>query len=305
MGPLWVQSFFLLCQVFTDDEALTKLLHFGRSLARFIAFRISHPLSSMSSSMLSIHFFFGRPLLLTPSTSPCSAFAGILPFSILITCPYHVSLLLFILPTIVSFCPSSSRVTSFRIFSLRDLFSNPRSHPISATSSLRSSSFFTHQVSAPYKRTGITSVSYNLIFVLIEMLPDLHSFLSFPNIADAIPVLFLMSLVDSASSVITPPRYTNSFTCSNASPSNMMVIFSFSLPIVIVFVFSPLILSPNLLLLSWTLVVSSCSCSSLSAIRSISSANLKLLTISPLILTPISVSAIAMSIIASSIRLNR
>src|SRR3984885_4518188 len=154
---------FLLRQVFTDDEALTKLLHFGRSLARSITFRISHPLSFMSSSTLSIHFFLGLPLLLKPSTSPCSTFAGILSFSILITCPYHVSLLLLILSTIVSFCPSSSRVTSFRIFSLLDLFNSPRSHPIShpisAASSLRSSSFFMHQVSAPYRRTGITSVS--------------------------------------------------------------------------------------------------------------------------------------------------
>src|SRR3984885_3947454 len=88
---------FLLRQVFTDDEALTKLLHFGRSLARSITFRISHPLSFMSSSTLSIHFFLGLPLLLNPSTAPCSTFAGILSFSILITCPYHVSLLLLIL----------------------------------------------------------------------------------------------------------------------------------------------------------------------------------------------------------------
>src|SRR3984885_2377185 len=79
---------FLLRQVFTDDEALTKLLHFGRSLARSITFRISHPLSFMSSSTLSIHFFLGLPLLLKPSTSPCSTFAGILSFSILITCPW-------------------------------------------------------------------------------------------------------------------------------------------------------------------------------------------------------------------------
>src|SRR3984885_973331 len=62
--------FFLLRQVFTDDEALTKLFHFSRSLARSITFRISHPLSFMSSSTLSIHFFLGFPLLLNPSTSP-------------------------------------------------------------------------------------------------------------------------------------------------------------------------------------------------------------------------------------------
>src|SRR3984885_14396766 len=79
---------FLLRQVFPDDEALTKLLHFGRSLARSITFRISHPLSFMSSSTLSIHFFLGLPLLLNPSTSPCSTFAGILSFFILITCNF-------------------------------------------------------------------------------------------------------------------------------------------------------------------------------------------------------------------------
>src|SRR5688572_9804011 len=172
-------SFFLLRQVFVDDEALTKLLHFGRSLASSIALLKSHPLSSMSSSTLSIH---ASLLLLTSSASrslhlsmqrPCRHSSVLHPDHMSIG--YHVSLRFFILSTTVSFCPSSSRVTSFRIFSLPDLFSSPRSHPISATRSLLSSSFFMHQASAPYMRTGITSVSYSLVFVLVEMLPDLHS----------------------------------------------------------------------------------------------------------------------------------
>src|SRR5687767_97897 len=80
-APLAFFLLFLLRQAFTDDEALAKLLHFGQSLARSITSLISNPWSFMSSITLSVHFFLSLPLLLVPSISPCSTFAGILPFS--------------------------------------------------------------------------------------------------------------------------------------------------------------------------------------------------------------------------------
>src|SRR6218665_31426 len=61
--------------------------------------------------------FVGLPLSLLPSrpTWLCSAIIGSLPFSILVTCPSHVSLRFLILSTIVSFCSIFSRIISLRI----------------------------------------------------------------------------------------------------------------------------------------------------------------------------------------------
>src|SRR6218665_3314669 len=97
----------------------------------------------------------------------------------------------------------------------------------------------------------------------------------------------------------------NSVTCSSVSPSIFISTVFCCFPIVIVFVFSTLILSPNFWLLLCTSSVSSCSCPSSSATRSMSSANLRLLTVCPPTLAPASVDFNAKLIIASRIRLNR
>src|SRR6218665_2390399 len=97
----------------------------------------------------------------------------------------------------------------------------------------------------------------------------------------------------------------NSVTCSSVSPSIFISTVFCCFPIVIVLVFSTLILSPNLWLLLCTSSVSSCSCPSSSSTRSMSSANLRLLTVCPPTLAPASVDFKAKLIIASRIRLNR
>src|SRR6218665_4147547 len=208
-------------------------------------------------------------LSLLQSTWLCSANIGSLPFSILVTCLNHVSLLILSVSTIVSFSSIFPRIIALRILT-RLCPSILLSQLISSSSCFLSYSLIRHQHSGPHHRTGITNVSYSFFFVLIDILFDLHIFLSPPNIAEARLILLLISFVHCASSVIRPSRKTNSVTCSSVSPSIFTSIFSGIFPIVIVFVFSPLIFSPTLLLLFWTLSVSSCSWCLSSAIRSIS-----------------------------------
>src|SRR6218665_1788427 len=97
----------------------------------------------------------------------------------------------------------------------------------------------------------------------------------------------------------------NSVTCSSVSPSIFISTVFCCFPIVIVLIFSTLILSSNLWLLLCTSSVSSSSCPSSSATRSMSSVNLRLLTVCPPTLAPASVDFKAKLIIASKIRLNR
>src|SRR6218665_2760747 len=91
---------------------------------------------------------------------------------------------------------------------------------ISATRILLPSSFRRHQHSDPYIRTGVRNALYSFIFVFVAILVISHILLNLPNIADARPILRLMSFVHCPSSVINPPKYTNTVTCSNSSPSN-------------------------------------------------------------------------------------
>jgi len=91
-----------------------------------------------------------------------------------------------------------------------------------------------------------------------------------------------MSVVQFPSSV-NLPRYTNWVTCSSSVPSSLIFRSACFCPVVIVFVFFTLIFYPVFLLLCCTLSVIYCKSASVSAIRSISSANLKLLTVCPFI----------------------
>src|ERR1043165_1402295 len=153
---MYVSLFFLFHQLLSDDEAFTKLLQTSLFLIISPISAKSVPFSLRSSLMLSIQVFLCLPLLCSPLTCPCSAAFGSLSPPILLTCPNHLSLLFLIFSTIVSSAPSSSLVFSFLIFSLLLLPIILLSHPISATSSLRSSSFFRHQHSDPYSSTGST-----------------------------------------------------------------------------------------------------------------------------------------------------
>ena len=123
-------------------------------------------------------------------------------------------------------------VTSFRILSILDLPSILRSQLISAT-------FFV-------LFSGTSTRTCNVILF------DLHILFIVPNIVVGSPILRFVSFVQRQASVITPPNW-NSVTCSSVYASILFISTVFCcFPIVIVFVFSTLILSPNLSLLLCT-----------------------------------------------------
>ena len=125
--------------------------------------------------------------------------------SIHTTCPNHVSLLLLILLTSVSVCPSSLRMTSLRILSCLVFPAILLSQLISATMILLSASFRRDQHSNPYIRTRVTNALYSFIFLFVAMLVVFHILLYLPNIADARPILRLVSFVHCPSSLLVLP----------------------------------------------------------------------------------------------------
>src|SRR6218665_470420 len=139
-----------------DDEALTRFLQTSLFLVASPILVKSMFLSFRSSLTLSIQVFLCLLLLLFPSTCPCKTAFGSLFSSILSTCPNHCSLLPLIFCITVSSAPSSSLLCSFLTFSLLLLPMILLSQLISATKSLRSSSFLRLQHSEPYSKTGTT-----------------------------------------------------------------------------------------------------------------------------------------------------
>src|SRR6218665_731815 len=148
--------YFSLFHQRADDEALTRFLQTSLFLVASPILVKSMFLSFRSSLTLSIQVFLCLPLLLFPSTCPCKAAFDNLFSSILSTCPNHCNLLPLIFCTTVSSAPSSSLVCSFLTLSLLILPMILLSQLISATSSLRSSSFLRLQHSEPYSKTGTT-----------------------------------------------------------------------------------------------------------------------------------------------------
>jgi len=143
-----------------------------------------------------------------------NAFIGSWSAVIRVTCPNHVSRLLFILSVKVSFWCSLFWITSFHILSFLVFPIILFCLDISADNIFLSYSFRRLQHSDPYISTGTTNASYSLIFVVCEMFFALHNLLNFPNIAAASPVHLMMSILHFLSSVSRLPRYTNSLTCS-------------------------------------------------------------------------------------------
>src|SRR6218665_1542627 len=100
--------------------------------------------------------------------------------------------------------------------------------------------------------------------------------------------------------VVLLPKYVNCSTLSKCLPSiNNFPVGSFS-PNTIVFVFSKFMLSPYLLPSSFSARVVSSSLRASSSIRSISSANARLLILVPFIFTPPSLSLILSSILSNT-----
>ena len=161
-------------------------------------------------------------------------------------------------------------------------------HHSSKASILWRSAFFIVQLSHLYMTTGKTIALTRWTFVskvmslLFNMLSRLViAFLSRSN-------CLLISWLQSPSAVILEPKKIKSVTISTVSPSICHEVMG---PDAMVLVFWMLRFKPTFSLSSFTFIKRVFSCSSLSAIRMVSSAYLRLLIFLPAILIPASVSS--------------
>ena|SRR6218665_2608445 len=119
---------FLLRQAFADDEASTRLLQILLFLLLSTTSLVFILCAIRSSFTLSIHFFGCLPLLLVPYTCPYSATTCSLFPSILVTCPSHVSLMIYIKKIfILSHCEICGKTQTHKLSS--KLKYNPSTWP--------------------------------------------------------------------------------------------------------------------------------------------------------------------------------
>ena len=157
---------------------------------------------------------------------------------------------------------------------------------ISKTSNFRPISLVIVQVSALYSSTDSTSALYNLVLVSNPMSLDRQITARFPSTPVARPIHLSTSALESAASVIFPPRYTNSLARLRGTPSIVDVQSCSIGEMHWTSVFAVLIVRPNLELSARALSVSVCRSSADSDNNPISSANFKLLTMLPETIAP-------------------
>ena len=173
------------------------------------------------------NFTFGLPLFLFPGDSISITLLPTYSWSLLMTCPYHLSLLslIFILncstltvPLMYSFLILSFLVTPIANLNIF----------ISATSISSTCFFVTATVSSPYTIAGLNTELYSFSFtlagsLLLQITPDtfLHPFHS------ACTLLFI-SLSQLPLSCTVDPKYLNSFTLGTFLSSIFTVSSSFS-----------------------------------------------------------------------------
>ena len=145
------------------------------------------PISPISSFTTSTNLLFRLPLLLFPGNSISIIFLPTYSWSLLMTCPYYLSLASLI------FIPNRFTLTVFLMYSflILSFLVTPRANLnifISATSTSSTCFFVTATVSSPYTIAGLTTKLYTFPFSLRRLLPIsspsvpscLHSLLYLP-----------------------------------------------------------------------------------------------------------------------------
>ena len=181
-------------------------------------------------------------------------------------------------PGLVSF-----RIDWLDLLAVQGTLKSPLQHHSSKASILQRSAFFTVQLSHPYMTTGKTIALTRRTFVgkVMALLFNMLSRLVitfFPRCRR-----LLISWLQSPSAVILEPRKIKSATVSTVSPSISHEVMG---PDAMIFVFWMLSFKPTFSLSSFTFIKRLFSSSSLSAIRVVSSAYLRLLIFLPAILIP-------------------
>ena len=168
------------------------------------------PTSSISSFTTSKNLLFGLPLFLFPGNSISIIFLSTYSWSLLMTCPYHLSLssLIFIpnRSTLTVLLMCSFLILSFLVSPIANL-----SIFISATSISSTCFFVTATVSSPYTIAGLTTKLYTFPFTLAgnflpQITPDtlLHPF-------HPACTLFFTSLSQLPLSCTVDPKYFRHF----------------------------------------------------------------------------------------------
>ena len=184
------------------------------------------PTSPISSFTTSKNRLFGFPLLLFPGNSISMTFLPTYSWSLLMTCPYHLSL-----PSL-NFIPNRSTLTVLLMcsFLILSFLVTPIADPnifISATSISSTCFFVTATVSSPYTIAGLTTELYTFPFTLAgnlqsQITPNtlLHPF-------QPACTLFFTSLSQPPLSCTIDPKYLNSFTLGTFASSICTVSSSF------------------------------------------------------------------------------
>ena len=240
--------------------------------------RSSPRLTSIKLVMPSSHLILCRPLFLLPLIPP-----SIRVFSnestLHMRWPKYWSFSFSIIPS-----KEHPRLISFRmdwldLLPLKSLLQ----HHNSKASILQRSAFFTVQLSDPYMTTGKTIALTRWTFVgkVMSLLLNMLSRLVITFLPRS--KLLLISWLQSPSAVILEPPKIKSDTVSTVSPSISQEVMG---PDAMIFVFWMLSFKPTFSLFSFTLIKKLFSSSSLSAIRVVSPAYLRLLIFLPAILIP-------------------
>ena len=189
------------------------------------------PTSPISSFATSRNLLFGLLLFLFPGNSISSTLLPPYSWSLLITCPYHLSL-----PSLI-FIPNRSILTvplmySFLVLSFLITAVANLNIFISATSISSTCFFVTATVSSSYTIAGLTSELYTFPFtvagnLLSQITPDtfLHPF-------HPACTVFFTSLSQLTLSCTVDPKYLNSFTLVFfCPPSSLLFCYSLHLRI--------------------------------------------------------------------------
>ena len=225
-------QYFMNCSNFFFSFRPFPLVRGGHSVSSFsTSFCLQHPSPShqLLPYLLSLHLtnlLFGLPLFLFPGNSISIIFLPTYSWSLLMTCPYHLSL-----PSLI-FIPNRSTLTvllmcSFLIFFFLVTPIANFSIFISATSIFFTCFFVTATVSSPYTIAGLTTELYTFPFTLAGNLLSQITLNTLLYPFHPACTLFFTSLSQTPLSCTVDPKYLNSFTLGTFLSSIFTVSSSF------------------------------------------------------------------------------
>ena len=249
--------------------------------------RSSFKLTSIESVMPSSHLILCRPLLLRNPVPPSiRVFSN--ESSLCMRWPKYWSFSFSIIPSKEHPGLISFRMDWLNLLAVQGTLKSLPQHYSSNASILRHSAFFTVQLSHRYVTTGKTIALTRWTFVgkVMSLLLNMPSRLVITFLPRSKHLL--ISWLQSPSAVISEPKEIKSDTVSTVSPSICHEVMGSD---AMIFVFWMLSFKPTFSLSSFTFIKRLFSSSSLSAIRVVSSAYLRLLRFHLAILIPACVSS--------------